>query len=173
MTVLKSRQKLGTSIIIAYVQDNVPITLGFCSASITEDCQKPYGSWSPMASLQHSDCLDTCGWVLVFLFFFHFLNYDELPSSCFVNGDFFNRDLHFDMLIALIKCFILGCNSSITIVGRLRLKETLKITWFLLPPEEVPKKDGKLSSGEKNWWSPKRTPNFKKLKICLTCKFLE
>lgn len=85
-----------------------------------------------------------------FLVFLPFSEYDELPSSCFVNGDFFNRDLHFDMLIALIKCFILGCNSSITIVGRLRLKETLKITWFLLPPEEVPKKDGKLSSGEKN-----------------------
>lgn len=104
MAMLTNKQKLGTNIIV-YIQHNVvPITVGFCFASVTEDCQKPV-YLGLMASLQHSDWLDTSCWVLVFLFFFHFLNYDELPSSCFVNGACFNKDLHFDTLIMLIKMF--------------------------------------------------------------------
>lgn len=86
-------------------QDNlVPITLQSCFATLTEECPKPCESW-PLWTLPST----VTGWVQVagFYFFFHFLYHDELPSSSFVNSAFINRDLHVDMLIALIKCFII------------------------------------------------------------------
>lgn len=97
------RQK-GRTVIMVLFQDNlVPITLYSCFTTLTEECPKPCESW-PLWSLSNT----VTGWIQVagFCFFFHFLYNDELPSSCFVNSAFFNRDLHFDMLIALINGFI-------------------------------------------------------------------
>jgi len=105
MILLRNWQKWGT-VIMVYTQDNlVPITLDFYFATLTKKCQKSCGSW-PLWSLSNT----VIGWIQVvaflFVFFFHFQYDDELPSSCFLNSAFFNRDLHVGMLIALIKCFI-------------------------------------------------------------------
>lgn len=127
---VKETTKIGNCclgiVIVVYRQGAlVPTTPDFCFPSVTEDCPSPCRSWPWWPLSQWLVGYKLLG--LDFFFFsFHFLYYDELPSSCFVN-----RVFHFDMLIVLIKCFIFWPDT--------RMAEEVS----LLLPEELPMQDRK------------------------------
>lgn len=105
MITLRNGQKSGP-IIMVYIEDNLFfITLDFCFATLTEECPKSSGSWL-LWSLSNT----VTGWIQVVGFCFGFFpSIFSIMMSCFLavlsTVHFFNRDLHVDMLVALIKCF--------------------------------------------------------------------